>query len=104
MMFVTFGDRFFGEGTVADDDVELAGSAAEAVPFLERCYRDHWRQDLDTLSAERWWGPIGRRFGVYARDSGTDLALHVLDECIHHGAEVGVMRDFYRRRADLTRG
>jgi hypothetical protein len=104
MMFVTFGDRFFGDATLTDDDVELAGSASAAVPFLERCYQGYWRQGLDALAPQRWWGPIGRRFGMFARDSGTDLALHVLDEFVHHSAEVGLMRDLYLRRGELTRG
>jgi ankyrin repeat protein len=38
-------------------------------------------------------GPIA---GPYAADDGTAFALHILDELIHHGAEVGAVRDFYR--------
>ena len=33
------------------------------------------------------------------RTQGTlDLALHVLDEVIHHGAEIGLLRDLYLHR------
>jgi hypothetical protein len=28
-----------------------------------------------------------------------DLALHVLDEVIHHGAEVALLRDLFAHRA-----
>ena len=38
-------------------------------------------------------GPIG---GPFARDTRLGFVLHELDELIHHGAEVGTMRDVYR--------
>jgi hypothetical protein len=28
-----------------------------------------------------------------------DLALHVLDELVHHAAEVGLLRDLYSHRS-----
>jgi hypothetical protein len=31
-----------------------------------------------------------------------DLVLHVLDEVVHHGAEVGLLRDLYLRRDRLS--
>jgi hypothetical protein len=30
-----------------------------------------------------------------------DLALHVLDEVVHHGAEAGLLRDLYAHRGSL---
>jgi hypothetical protein len=38
---------------------------------------------------------------VWARLAGrlSGLALHVLDEVIHHGAEIGLLRDLYAHRA-----
>jgi hypothetical protein len=38
-------------------------------------------------------GPIGRQF---ANDSRMKFILHIIDELIHHAAEVGVLRDLYR--------
>jgi hypothetical protein len=35
------------------------------------------------------------------RGQHVDLALHVFDEIVHHGAEVGVLRDLYLRRDQL---
>jgi hypothetical protein len=29
------------------------------------------------------------------------LALHVLDEIVHHGGEIGVLRDLFRQRSSL---
>jgi hypothetical protein len=39
--------------------------------------------------------------GPYAESNTLDLALHVLDEVDHHGAEVGLLRDLYLRRDQL---
>lgn len=39
---------------------------------------------------------MGAVAGPYAEHDGTSFALHILDELIHHGAEVGTLRDFYR--------
>jgi hypothetical protein len=39
--------------------------------------------------------------GPYADSSTVDLALPVLDEIIHQGAEVGLLRDLYQHRGAL---
>jgi hypothetical protein len=39
---------------------------------------------------------MGAIAGPYAADTMSGFALHILDELIHHGAEVGTVRDFYR--------
>jgi hypothetical protein len=31
-----------------------------------------------------------------------ELALHVLDEVIHHGAEIGLLRDLYSHRSSIS--
>ena len=48
-----------------------------------------------------WAAPLGPAWGPYAQDNTVDLALHVLDEVIHHGAEVGLLRDLYAHRSSL---
>ena len=53
------------------------------------------------LSPEEWTAPLGPAWGPYAESSTVDLALHVLDEVIHHGAEVGLLRDLYANRSSL---
>jgi hypothetical protein len=37
-------------------------------------------------------GPVA---GPYAEADAASLVLHQLDEQIHHGAELGVLRDLY---------
>jgi hypothetical protein len=39
--------------------------------------------------------------GPYAEANAVDLALHVPDEVIHHGAEAGLLRDLYSHRSSL---
>jgi hypothetical protein len=40
-------------------------------------------------------GTSRARLGPYAESNTVDLALHVLDEVVHHGAEIGLLRDLY---------
>ena len=40
--------------------------------------------------------PMGEVARFYATSSRGAFVLHELDELIHHGAEVGVLRDLYR--------
>src|SRR4051794_23412698 len=60
-------------------------------------------------AAARWWGdllamldddvlgqPLGPRSGPYAEQDKGSFVLHQIDEQIHHGAEIGVLRDLYR--------
>jgi hypothetical protein len=98
LSFIGFGDRLFRDGATTLDDVELPGSGNAARDWLERTYRDWWRDPMDGISASRWWEPIGPAFGPYAEQNHVDLALHVLDELIHHAGEVGVLRDLYPHR------
>ena len=35
---------------------------------------------------------------TYGEDDKASLVLHQLDEQIHHGAELGVLRDLYARK------
>jgi hypothetical protein len=104
LTFIGFGDRLFGAGTVGVGDVAMPGSAAAAVSFLEHSYHAYWRDEFAGLTADRWWQPIGSAFGPYATNSTADLALHVLDEFIHHAAEVSLLRDLYPHRASLGGG
>jgi DinB family protein len=104
LTFIGFGDRLFGAGAIGVDDVPMPGSAAAALGFLDRSYHRYWRDKFAEITADRWWREIGPAFGPYASNSTADLALHVLDEFIHHAAEVSLLRDLYRHRESLGRG
>ncbi|MGW7685400.1 DinB family protein [Kribbella sp. NPDC054772] len=83
-------------GHEATDDVPgVPGSAAAALDALDHAY-EVWRRRLAALTQEDLDRPMGEIAGPYAESDGTSFALHILDELIHHGAEVGTVRDFYR--------
>ena len=92
----------FADGPPEPNPEDLPGRAADAAPFLERQYAT-WRGALADLGDADWAAPLGEGWGPYADSSTTDLVLHVLDEVIHHGAEVGLLRDLFaaRRRGAL---
>jgi hypothetical protein len=92
-----FTDRRFPD--LALGDVDLPARAGDAAVFMEQNY-SRWRQGMESLDNEQWWEPLGASWGPYADDSSVDLALHVLDELVHHGAEVALLRDLYAHRAD----
>jgi DinB superfamily len=95
-----FADRRFGEGTLTTSAIDFPPDAAAVPGFLDQHYRN-WRAGLAGLSPEEWTSPLGPAWGPYAESSTVDLALHVLDEVIHHGAEVGLLRDLYTHRSSL---
>jgi len=98
MLIGGFADRLFGDGTLTAQDLTFPGLAAEVPSYCEANYRP-WREGIETIDEERWWSPIGPKWGPYATANTVDLALHVLHELSHHGAEVGLLRDLYARRA-----
>jgi hypothetical protein len=71
-------------------------TAAEAIAVLERAHA-FWQGVLQELPGASWWEPLGPVAGPFAEDDKASLVLHQLDEQIHHGAELGVLRDLYRR-------
>ena len=95
-----FADRRFGEGTLTVAQLDFPPAAAAVPAFLDEHYRS-WRAGLAGLSPAEWASPLGPAWGPYAESNTVDLALHVLDEVIHHGAEVGLLRDLYAHRSSL---
>lgn len=86
----------FGRERIAAAAKELPGTSSEVKGFLNANYRT-WREALAGLDDAGWNAPLGPSWGEYADDDTFDLALHVLDEVVHHAAEVGLMRDLYLR-------
>jgi hypothetical protein len=86
---------WFGQEPAADDGTPpVPGSVADAIDALDHAYAV-WRRRLAALTQDDLDRPMGAIAGPYAEDNGADFALHILDELIHHGAEVGTVRDFY---------
>ena len=88
-----FTEKRFGSDGLVD---ELPRHAREVPDFLAANY-GAWRRHLVALDDAEWHAPLGPDWGPYAQDSTLDLTLHVLDEVVHHGAEVGLLRDLYGR-------
>lgn len=70
-------------------------SADEQVRRLELAHA-RWRSVLTRLDDDALATTIGPIGGQYATSSRASFVHHQLDEAIHHGAELGVMRDLYR--------
>ena len=77
-----------------DRDDPAPGTAAEAIAVLDRAHA-FWRDVLQELPAASWWEPLGSIAGPYSEEHKASLVLHQLDEQIHHGAELAVLRDLY---------
>ena len=95
-----FASRRFGDATLTPGQIGFPSQAAAVPGFLDEHYRN-WRAGLAGLSPGQWAAPLGPSWGSYAEDNTIDLALHVFDEVIHHGAEVGLLRDLYSQRSSL---
>lgn len=72
-------------------------SAADAVSLLGEC-QELWRDFLREVTDETLRLPLGERAGDYGAATGLDLVLHQIDEHVHHGAEVALLRDIYREQ------
>jgi hypothetical protein len=81
---------------------DLPGDAIQAVAFLERSYR-HWHDGIAGLDDEGLRRPLGPRGGPYAGDPMAELIAHLNREVMHHGGEIGLLRDLYRATGATTR-
>jgi len=82
-----------GGGFEQDDPAPAA--VAEARAAFEEA-ESWWREVLAALPDNAWSEPLGAIAGPYGDADKASFVLHQLDEQIHHGAELGVLRDLYR--------
>jgi uncharacterized damage-inducible protein DinB len=79
-----------------DPDGEPPATAAAAVALLERAH-ERWDAHLDLVEDERLDEVVGSVAGPqYAGRTRAAYVLHMLDEFIHHGAEIALLRDLWR--------
>ena len=69
--------------------------ASEAIEILERAAAN-FRAGLVEKGPDWLFELLGPRYGPYADATYMGLMLHVIDELVHHGAEVSLLRDLYR--------
>jgi uncharacterized damage-inducible protein DinB len=75
---------------------EPPATAADAVAMLERAH-ERWDAHLALADDERLTKVVGPVAGPqYAGRSRAAYVLHMLDEFIHHGAEIALLRDLWR--------
>jgi uncharacterized damage-inducible protein DinB len=96
---LSYSDRFW-EG-MDREDREWPGTPEAALAGLNREW-DRFRGHVAAMDEAALGRPLGPAGGPYAKDSYHALVLHALDEVIHHGAEIGVLRDLYRASAAGT--
>ena len=70
-------------------------TAPEALALLGRAH-DRWDAHLALVSEERLADAVGPVGGPYADRSRAAYVLHILDELIHHAAEISLLRDLWR--------
>jgi hypothetical protein len=94
-----FGGRnasHFGGPAVAWRTFCYAGTAAEALSQLDDGYAA-WVTGVRGLGADGLTRPCGPAEGPWADSPLAGLVLHVNREVIHHGAEMALLRDLYRK-------
>ena len=95
-----FTSRRFGDGKLTPDQIAYPPHASAVLNFLDEQYQA-WRTALTGLTPSEWTAPLGPSWGPYADTNTIDLSLHVLDEVIHHSAEIALLRDLYAHRSSL---
>jgi hypothetical protein len=73
------------------------GTADEALARLDAAYVS-WAQGVRGLDERALAEPVGAAEGPWADVPMATLVLHINRELIHHGAELALLRDLYRRR------
>ena len=81
---------------MGDPDGAPPATAADAVALLERAH-ERWDAHLALVTNDSLGEKIGRVAGPrYADEARAAYVLHMLDEFVHHGAEVALLRDLWR--------
>jgi hypothetical protein len=108
--FANRTSTFFGDGSVPDDadmgdprhlPSDLPGTASDALAFLDHYYAG-WHDNIARLDDTALSQPLGPKGGPYAKDSMAALIVHINREVMHHGGELGLLRDLYRARTAVA--
>ena len=70
--------------------------AASARDFFERAFA-RWKRYVSAIDESKVYEKVGLN-PRFPESTRAEFVLHILDEVIHHGAEIGVLRDLYRAR------
>jgi hypothetical protein len=97
---------FFGEDPFPDVNMNdpkryptsMPSTAADAVAYLDKAYAA-WMTGISALDEHEIARKLGSKGGQYADDTMAGLIIHINREVMHHGGEIGVLRDLYARRS-----
>ncbi len=64
----------------------------EAIDILVR----KWQTYRSLVAGLDWWSELGDSWGPWAQHCVADMVIHASSELVHHGAEIGLLRDLYR--------
>jgi hypothetical protein len=95
--FGVFGSRaanHFGAGAPEWDEIEWPATAAAAITYLEDSYAE-WLAGAQAMDDAKMAEAVGDKEG-YPEAPYAALVMHLNREAIHHGGEIGVLRDLYR--------
>jgi hypothetical protein len=87
----------FGGPPVNWASFDYAGTADGALAQLDAAYAA-WTAGVRGLGAAGLARPCGPAEGPFAEASLAALVLHINKEVIHHGAEISLLRDLYRKQ------
>jgi hypothetical protein len=88
--------RWMGrQPTLRDADRGMPATADAAIAYLEEAYAA-WTSLVGSVRSDDWWQLMGAVAGPYASADRVAFVVHIMDELIHHGAEVALLRDLYR--------
>jgi hypothetical protein len=93
----SYSARVFGASGTGLTGTQWVGTWPEARAHMAASYAV-LRAGVAAWSDRDLLVPLGPRFPDNATRPNVDLALHAEREIIHHGAEIGLLRDLYRFR------
>jgi hypothetical protein len=90
--------RWLGrEPVLLDRDMHQPPSAGAAIRYVEDAFAA-WTELVTSMTDDEWWLPMGPVAGAFALSYRASFVVHIMDELIHHAAEVALLRDLYRVR------
>jgi hypothetical protein len=89
-----YASRLFGRTATDLEDRAFTLDVNEAVDTTRRAAAS-FRAGLIAKSPDWLFEQLGPTYGPYAESTFLGLVLHVIDELVHHGAEVSLLRDLY---------
>jgi hypothetical protein len=90
-----YAGRVFGRRGTQLTDRAFTLEATEAVDLLDVAAAN-FRAGLVDMGPDWLLAQLGPAYGLYADATFYGLMLHVVDELVHHGAEVALLRDLHR--------